>query len=337
MTPRNTTAPARNWRDIPQQMHPRAMSTEGRRRVRFSLLKTGGFLVVLVGLVWGGFEVAATLREAPTKGSDAMQASPVKDLVLVTDGVLDQAWMNRTLALPKNTSLMALDLYQLRTRLMASGQVRSATLTRSFPSTLAVSLSERAPVARLSAQDKDDVPRTLLIARDGVVYEGVGYDAAMVQTLPWLAGVKLTRVGGNFQPIAGMDAVAELLAKAKLEAEHLYNTWKVVSLAKLESDGEIEVSTKDATKITFGINEDFFRQLANLDAILDAAAAHPEKMLREINLAVGSQVPVAFVDAAPTSAGPTAGRSAVPVSPGRPAAPAAPASRPLVLPSFTLR
>ena len=339
MTPRNTTDPGRNWRDIPQQMHPRAMSSEGRRRVTYSVLKTVAFVVVLAGLAWGGFEVAGTFRETPRKGSEALQTSPVKDLVLVTDGVLDQAWMNHALALPKNTSLMALDLYQLRARLLASGQVRTATLTRSFPSTLAVSISERAPVARLSAQDKDDLPRTLLIARDGVVYEGVGYDAAMIQTLPWLAGVKLTRVGGTFQPIAGMESVAELLAKAKLEAEHLYNTWKVVSLGRLESDGEIEVSTKAATKITFGINEDFFRQLANLDAILDAAAAHPEKTLREINLAVGSQVPVAFADAAPASSGPAAGRPAVLVAPGRAPvpAPAAPASRPLVLPSFTIR
>ena len=329
MTPRNTTAPARNWRDIPQQMNPRAMSTEGRRRVTFSVLKTAGILVVVGGLIWGGVQVVGTLREAPSKGTDAMQASPVKDLVLVTDGVLDQAWMTRTLALPKNTSLMALDLYQLRARVLASGQVRTATLTRSFPSTLAVSISERMPVARLSAQDKDESPRTLLVARDGVVYEGVGYDAAMVQTLPWLAGVKLTRVGGTFQPIAGMESVADLLAKAKLEAEHLYNTWRVVSLARFEADGELEVATKDATKITFGINEDYFRQLANLDAILDAAAAHPEKSLREINLAVGSQVPVAFADAAPGAVVPSS-RPAVP-------APAVPASRPLVLPSFTIR
>jgi cell division protein FtsQ len=326
MTPRNTTAPARNWRDIPQQMSPRTMSSEGRRRVLMSVLKTAGFVGVFAGLVWGGVEVAATFRETPAKGTEAMQAAPVKDLVLVTDGVLDQAWMNRALALPKNTSLMALDLYQLRARVLASGQVRTATLTRSFPSTLTVSISERTPVARLSAQDRDEAPRTLLIARDGVVYEGVGYDAAMIQTLPWLAGVKLTRAGGAFQPIAGMEPVAELLAKAKLEAEPLYNTWKVVSLAKLDSDAEIQVTTKDATKITFGINEDYFRQLANLDAILDAAAAHPEKALREINLAVGSQVPVAFADATPGSTGPSAVPSA------RAPAPTAPS---LVLPNFS--
>jgi len=321
MNPRNTNTPARSWRDIPQQMNTRAMSSEGRRRVVRGILKTTGILVVLAALVWGGLEVAATLQENPKKAPEAMQSSPVKDLVLVTDGVLDQAWMNRALALPKNTSLMALDLYQLRTRVLASGQVRTATLTRSFPATLTVSISERTPLARLSAQDKDAAPRTLLVARDGMVYEGAGYDPKMIETLPWLAGVKLARVGGAFQPIAGMDSVSDLLAKAKLEAEHLYDTWRVVSLARLDTDAEIEVTTRDATKITFGINEDFFRQLANLDAILDAAAAHPEKSLREINLAVGAQVPVAFNDAAPADA----------VTPGR----VAPALPRLVLPSFT--
>lgn len=325
MNPRHhTPTSARSWRDISQQVNHRALSSEGRRRVWFRVLKSAGFVVVVGALVWGGVEVAATFSENPKKVPEAMQSAPVKDLVLSTDGVLNQEWTSRTLALPKRTSLMSLDLFQLRARLLASGQVRAATLTRNFPSTLAVSLSERSPVARLSVQDKDDTLRTLLVARDGVVYDGVGYDAAMVATLPWLAGVKLTRTGGAFQPIVGMEPVAELLAKAKLEAEHLYATWKVVSLARLEADGEIEVTTREAAKITFGVNEDFFRQLANLDAILDAAAAHPEKTLREINLAVGTQVPVAFNDALPAD----------PDSPVH-AAPA-PALTPLKLPAFNL-
>lgn len=317
MTSRHTTNPARSWRDIPQQMSPRALSSEGRRRASLRVLKTTGILVVVGALTWGGFQVAGTLREGPKQQTGAMQSAPVKDLVLVTDGVLNQAWLSHALALPKNTSLMSLDLFQLRNRVLASGQVRSATLTRSFPATLAVNLTERMPVARLSAQDRDGTVQTMLVARDGVVYDGIGYDPAMIATLPWLAGVKLTRVGGTFQPIAGMEPVAELLAKTKLEAEHLYGNWKVVSLARLESDAVIEVTTRDATKIIFGINEDFFRQLANLDAILDAAAAHPEKTLREINLAVGPQVPVAFSDT-PAEAVPAAGRASPPASPAAP-------------------
>ncbi len=321
MSSRHTPKSARSWRDIPQQVTHRSLSSEGRKRVWMRVVKTTCCVGVVAALAWGGLEVAGTFQENPKQVPSAMQSAPLKDLVLSTDGVLNQAWTNRTLALPKNTSLMALDLFQLRARLLASGQVRAATLTRNFPSTLTVSLSERSPVARISTQDKDDRPRTLLVARDGVVYEGEGYDANMVATLPWLAGVKLTRVGGVLQPIVGMESVAELLAKAKLEAEHLYSTWKIVSLGRLESDGEIEVTTRESTKITFGITEDFFRQLAALDAILDAAAAHPEKSPRAINLAVGAQVPVAFNDVAA-------------VEPNSPVHPAPQLTR-LVLPTFT--
>lgn len=271
------------------------MSDEGQRRAVTDVLKTAGFVAVLAAVAWGGLEVASSLQNNdPQKMPEAMQSAPMKDLVLVTDGVLDQAWLAHTLALPKSTPLMALDLFQLRARLQGSGQVLAATLTRSFPATLSVTISERLPVARLQVQDKEGAPHTLLVARDGVVFEGVGFEPKMIETLPWLAGLKLTRQSGAFLPIAGMESVADLLAKAKLEAEHLYSSWRVVSLARLESDSEIEVGTRDGTRITFGTNEDFFRQLANLDAILDAAAAQPEKTLREINLAVGLQVPVAF-------------------------------------------
>ena len=76
-----------------------------------------------------------------------------------------------------------------------------------------------------------------------------GFDPAMVATLPWLDGVKLARRGAGFAPIAGMKAVADLLASAKLEAEGLYRTWQVVSLARLASDGEIEVHTRDGMKV----------------------------------------------------------------------------------------
>jgi cell division protein FtsQ len=184
MTARHTTQNARSWRDIPQQGSPRALSSEGRRRALLRVLKTVGIVVVVGALAWGGIQVAGTFREGAKPANGAAQSAPVKDLVLVTDGVLNQTWLSKTLALPKNTSLMALDLFQLRNRVTASGQVRSATLTRSFPATLAVNLSERAPVARLSAQDRDGDVRTLLVARDGVVYDGVGYDAAMIGTLP---------------------------------------------------------------------------------------------------------------------------------------------------------
>ncbi len=264
----------------------------------FGGVKTIAAIVVLGGLAWGGFQIAEALRGKMPAKTVAEQAVPVKQVVLTTDGMLDQTWLVRTLALPKNATLMELNLYALRARLLASGQVRSATLTRDFPATLSVSLSEQSPLARVKAQLGNQEPRVFLVARDGTVFEGVGFDERMVATLPWLDGVKLERQGERFAPIAGMETVAALLGKAKLEAEHLYRTWKVVSLARLETDREIEVRADGVARILFGTNEDFFRQLARLDALLDEAKAHTDRPLREVNLAIGAQVPVAFEEPA---------------------------------------
>src|SRR4051812_45219288 len=131
---------------------------------------------------------------------------------------------------------MELDLQQLRARLLADGQVSAASITRNFPDTIEVRIAERSPVARLHAQFENGEARTLLVARDGVVFAGSGFEPQRLELMPWLDGVKLTRTSGRFAPIEGMGAVADLLADARLEADHLYSTWQVVSLARLQSD-----------------------------------------------------------------------------------------------------
>jgi len=260
--------------------------------------KTALAVVALGAAAWGVYEMASALRGDPRRITSASQTPAVKDVVLVTDGVLDRRWIVDALALPKKATLMDLDLFQLRTRLLASGQVQSAALTRDFPSTLTVRLSERTPVARVMAQIGQEAPRMFLVARDGVVFEGVGFDRTLLDTLPWLDGVKLTRKDDAFLPIPRMEIVADLLGKAKLEAEHLYRSWQVVSLARLESDGEIQVKSAGIAAIRFSIMEDFFRQLARLDTLIDKVRERTDQPLREVNLAIGAQVPAAFDDPA---------------------------------------
>lgn len=290
----------RSWRDIPQQVRPRAMSRGGMRRAVFSGFRTALAVTVLALLAVVIYFGVQMLGEHPQPMTKITNTAPVSTIALSTDGVLDEAWIRGTLALPKNITLMEVDLVQLRDRLVAGGQVQTATLTRRFPSTLAVTISERVPVARIMAQLGDSAPRELLVARDGVVYGGIGYEQAITDSLPWLAGVKLVRSGQGFEPLPGMAIAAELLATARNEAPHLYANWQVLSLARLASDGEIEVQATDVERVVFGKSESFFRQLAQLDVLLDFVQAHPEKPLREINLAVArvtdgySQVPVAL-------------------------------------------
>jgi cell division protein FtsQ len=292
----------RSWREIPQQVRPRAMSREGRRRLamrgfRFAL---GTFAIGLVG--WGAWEISSVLGESPSGMPAAAKSDRVRNLILVTDGVLDKTWLAKTLALPGDATLMGLDLIQLRSKVLADAQVSSASVIRNFPDTLTVRVSERSPVVRMMAQSGSESPRMFLVSRDGVCFEGTGFDPAMVATLPWIDGVRLIRRGSSFVPIENMSAVADLLASAKLEADALYATWQVISLARLGSDGLIQVHARGGMTVTFGTNEDYLRQIARLDAI--NASTDATRPLREVNLSLGSQVPVAYGTAAPSVAGP---------------------------------
>lgn len=292
----------RSWREIPQQVRPRAMSREGRRRLamrgfRFAL---GTFAIGLVG--WGAWEISSVLGESPSGMPAAAKSDRVRNLILVTDGVLDKTWLAKTLALPGDATLMGLDLIQLRSKVLADAQVSSASVIRNFPDTLTVRVSERSPVVRMMAQSGSESPRMFLVSRDGVCFEGTGFDPAMVATLPWIDGVRLIRRGSSFVPIENMSAVADLLASAKLEADALYATWQVISLARLDSDGLIQVHARGGMTVTFGTNEDYLRQIARLDVI--NASTDATRPLREVNLSLGSQVPVAYGTAAPSVAGP---------------------------------
>lgn len=288
--------PARTWRDIPQTIAPRAMSSTGRKRMIFATVKSVAVLVFACACLWGGYEVYVTWQENPAKIKAPVKGAPLKTVSLRTDGVLDQAWVIRTLALPKTADLMELDLFALRERLVESGQVSTAVLTRKFPDTLIVSIEERSPVARVNARFGEGEPETFLVARDGVVFRGAGFKDEVVQSLPFLGGIALKRSGGRLLPVPGMSTVADLLGTTRVNAPNLYRSWSVVSLEKLQSDGQIIVRSADAGEIVFGTRDDFYKQVAKLDYILDESKKNPAPMpLKSINLAVGGdQVPVSF-------------------------------------------
>ena len=307
---------ARSWRDIPQELKARSMSRSGRRRHALALAKMIGGTGLVGALVWGAVELVTTIELHPKEIAQAAQSVPVKHLELISDqGALDRAWLARTLALPKGATLMELDLAKLQAKVLANSQVRTAVLTKSFPDTLTVVIVERTPIARLKAQLHPGELRDYLVARDGVLFDGIGYDEESRATLPWLdlGETRLTRRGEGFAPIEGMAVVADLLAKSQSEAVHLYRTFQVVSLARLAADDEIEVRTSEMTQVIFSTRDDFFRQLAKLDRVRDEFRPTPEMPLAKVDLSLG-QFPVVAgpvpVPLPPASAAPAAADSA---------------------------
>jgi len=285
-------SPGRSWRTIRQEVSSPAMSRQGRRRRLLAWLKLGGLAASVALMGWGLYTLIHTWETDRTALASAVHSAPVKEIALVTDGVLTKKWTTEVLALPKGASLMALDLQALRDKLLAHGQIRVAVLSRSFPDTLVVTLQERTPVARIQASEGLGLTRQLLVAKDGVAYEGLGYDKPLVASLPWLDGVRLVKSGQGYAPIDGMAEVSALLSTAQLQAPHLYQTWMIVSLARLEVADEILVKAQDVPQIVFSRKRDFYKQVAQLDYVIDASHALPEPGLQSVNLTLEGQVPV---------------------------------------------
>jgi hypothetical protein len=296
---------ARNWRDIPQQIAPEAMSKVGRRRSTLQTLRNGAIVFGALALVVGGFGIWRMWQDDPQRLLATTASEPLKHIEVVTDGVLDREWVIEQMALPKESGLMELDLYALRTRLMKTGQVNLAILTRQFPDTLKVMLEERSPVVRVKARLDGPEIHIFLVSREGTVFRGHGFRAETLGALPWLGGVRLVRNGEGYQPLTGLSQVADLLGTVRAHTPDLFSTWRVISLERLELDGEIEVQTSAIQKIIFGTREGFFAQVARLDLILSQTRVRQQTALKSINLAVGaSQVPVAMMarslDSTPT-------------------------------------
>lgn len=289
----NSEAPeARTWKEIDQAVSGRKLSSKGRKRLFTSTanLLLVGLLTAVVG--WGTWEIRRTVNGGESSLGSPVTQMPIRDVVLITDGVLNQDWLEKTLALPADASLMGVDLFEMRDKLVQHGQVAAADLRREFPDTLVVSLQERNPVLRAIVQDPSLGPRSLLIARDGTAYIGIGYDSLMVNALPFLDGVTLVKKGDGYAPVDGMAEVADMISAAQNNAPHLFRSWRVVSLARLRDYNEIVVRARDIPEIVFNRREDFTRQLARLDYIVDYSRTQSEATVRKVDLSIGSQVPV---------------------------------------------
>lgn len=298
--------PSHSWRDIPQAVNPRAMSKQGKRRRRSHGFRIVVTIISLCVIGWIAWKVYTLLDNGPRSSVTSSSSMPIGNhLKLISDGVLDNdvKWLAKVLKLPSDATLMSIDLRQLQDRLLMQGQVSGATLVRIFPSTLSVTLAERTPVARILAEGTEG-KYTYLVSRDGVAYAGIDYDPGLINSLPYLDGISLVRQGSGFAPISGMTTVSDLLIQSKLWVNSLYQTWLVVSLDKLQSDGVIKVKTKDGIVITFGTQEGFFRQLARLDTLMDTVKAGTagRATLRDVNLSLGQRpnslqadVPVSLV------------------------------------------
>lgn len=275
-----------SWRGISQSVSPRVMSKPGRRRFSMHIVRVAFTVLALAGLAGLGVYLVQGFERPAETLAPVVKAEPLREIIVLTDGVLTDAWARQALDLPADIALMAVDLDAARAVLTRTGQVKSVVVARDFPDTLVVTVEERVPVIRIMAAIEPGRLEPLVVSRDGIVYRPINNSPIMINSLPWLDGVRLTRQGEGFAPLAGIDAVSDLLLTAQQEAPHLAADWRVVSL---EDAPRLVVRTRDIRQIVFD-SLNVRRQLAWLDHILDEQARAPQpRAIERIDLSIAAR------------------------------------------------
>jgi cell division protein FtsQ len=247
-----------------------------------------------IGLtVWGIASIKA--RDEPIQ--IATPSKPIQQVMFESDGVLPNDWLSGVIQLEPGTTMMEVDIHAMKAALEAEPQVISASVERVFPSTLKISVREHSPVLRIAIAGADGRPEQRIVSRAGTIYKGIGYPKAALDRLPFVQPFQHS--DGRYQPLRGIDRVADLLNLARETEPGFFKTWKVVSLEHYSGDesmpGEvIEIRGTMVERIIFGASGDFGQQLDRLRVIMDYVRSHGNPSIKRIDLSLRGSAAVQF-------------------------------------------
>ncbi|KAF0095719.1 MAG: cell division protein FtsQ [Puniceicoccaceae bacterium 5H] len=288
---------ASHWRSLQTQKAKRKVRPQTRQArqrrwlkgLRVTALATLSLLLV-GGLAWSvwfandNWEVLSTPRPE----------SQLQEIQVTTDGVLTRDWIIGHLELSAEPNPLELDLFALKQQLESQPQIASAELRLELPGTLHVDVLEREPVLRMRTRWPDGSTGVALIARDGTVYEGYNYSRERLMRLPGAVGIRLVSTGpGRYEPIQGVDVVADLLEVAAHRAPELSQDWKLISFERFDGD----VNAPDALITIYGryVHEWVFSPAEDFPSQL-AAARQLYRQAKSSRLSTLAQVDVSFPD-----------------------------------------
>ena len=225
----------KDWRDI--QQNGRRVQTPFSRQVAFA--KMGRTVILAAGLLIGVGGVGYGIYFF---WSQAAQVSPFEReqkltrIVFESDGVLNGPWFAMRSPVKVGEDIFSLDIHAIKREVEMLGQVREAVVSVELPGTLRIRVREQVPVLRAMIRGANGSPQTLLIARDGTVYEGSLYPSETLRRLPGVTGVRLIREGSTYQSLKGIGVIADLVQSARSLAPHLVEDWRWIDLERFDGD-----------------------------------------------------------------------------------------------------
>lgn len=232
--------PPQTWRQVPQIGNTRRTRTSKARWRSFRLSLRHSLALCSVLILLGGGYLAYQWVSQPAalslKKSLLSPQIPLRTVKFSSDGVLSRDWLAGHVETLQGEKLMELELGELKLKLERSGQVAEAQITRQMPNILRIHIVERQPLLRARVRETDGSMADLLIARDGTVYRGTGYDTSTLRSLPFLAGVGLKRSANGYQPLAWAPQLAAFMEQASARLPDPYAEWKSIAVEEFSDE-----------------------------------------------------------------------------------------------------
>ncbi len=255
-----------SWRDIQQGSSRGKKTTKVARQRHLVILLRSAWIALLVVAVGAGVVGIKYFARIAQEVPEPPGAASVK-LDFRTDGVLTGDWFRQAFPDILRIEIRQVDVGKVKEQLEREGQVRLATVNVSLPSLLIVQVEEREPVLRLRVQDSGGKAQTLLVAKDGTIYQGSGYPVETLLRLPGVSGLKVRKNEDGYLPIPGLEPVVYLLDQAKEQLPAVYQHWRVVDLGDWNPEQDyrpslVRISSTGINEIVFsttGIDEQIYR------------------------------------------------------------------------------
>jgi cell division septal protein FtsQ len=284
------------WYELQQDTIKKSSPVARRRTVLRWLRNIGitAFACLLIGAL--GYVVFYSPSQVSSNMGNQSEQK-VSRVLFTSDGVLNEIWFERTFGALTNKNVMDIDVRNLKDRLELVGQIREASVSRDMPDRLIVEVRECQPVlkARYLSQG---MHKSLLVSREGRIYEGVLYPSKTLKYLPYLAGVKLQMSSEGFKPIEGMEDVSDLIRSLRDQSSDFYRTITAVDLSHYETREKVPGSfirmlSRNYGEVIFG-HKQISEQIVRLQQILAYQKENEVRAIRKIDLSFPAQAVVQY-------------------------------------------
>ncbi|MEO0511010.1 MAG: FtsQ-type POTRA domain-containing protein [Verrucomicrobiota bacterium] len=288
---------SQSWRELAGPRRKRVNSPQAKKRRQARIFKLLGAFLALLLLISLGIWTSTLLKERERPIQISTPSKEISQIMFETDGVLPNKWLGTVLKLDKGTTMMEVDIHAMKQSLEGQAQVVRASVERVFPSALKITIEEHIPVLRIAVPGSNGKVEQRVVARDGSIYQGIGYSKADLDRLPFVQ--PYLHSDGSVRPMRGIERVDDLLSAGRQEQPEFYKTWKVISLQHYsgyaDMPGEvIEVRSSYVPRVIFGASTDFSQQLDRLKVILDYVRARGNPSLKRIDLSLRGSAAVQF-------------------------------------------